>query len=183
MAAKKSKSPGGKLVRRLKRLTKRIKRLRRDEIVTIALLVFIFPMGIYRMWTGEMWSKRTRWTVTAIAIALVFLIFAPFTDPPVRQTGGITVVNGASQDDVLGPEAPDNRTAVDIYVPQRTAMIIEATPTPEPTMVWCNIGGQYYHAQNCKWVKSTTPSVPLAQAVRAGYNQCPDCDAPAPVID
>ena len=140
-------------------------------------------MGIYRMWAAEMWSKRVRWSVTAVAAVLVFLIFAPFTDPPVRQTGGITVVSSGVQDDVLGPAAPDNRTSVDIYVPQRTAMIIEATATPEPTMVWCNIGGQYYHAQDCKWVKSTTPSVPLAQAVKAGYNQCPDCDAPAPVID
>ena len=158
-------------------------RLKRADLPDILLLIFCFPLGLQRMWTRGLWTRRTRWVVTGVIGLVVFLILAPFTDPPTRQTGGITVIDTAVEDDTQGPVAPENRTAVDIYVPQRTAMIIEATPTPEPTIVYCNDGGQYYHVKGCKWVKPTTPSVTLSQAVNAGFTQCPDCDAPAPAVD
>ena len=183
MAKKKKKGKKAGFSAWLTKIERGLKRLTRDEVIVILLLIFCFPMGLYRMWTLGLWQKRTRWAITGVICAVLFLILAPFTDPPTRQRGGITVVDATVENDTQGPAAPDNRTAVDIYVPQRTAVIIEATATPEPTIVYCNIGGQYYHAKGCKWVKPTTPSVTLTQAVNAGYNQCPDCDAPAPVVD
>ena len=160
-----------------------LKRVSRADWADILLLVFCFPLGLYRMWTRGLWTQRARVTVTAVVGLIVFLILAPFTDPPTRQTGGITAVSTSDERDTEGPAAPDNRTNVDIYVPQRTAMIIEATATPEPTIVYCNDGGQYYHVKGCRFVKPTTPSVTLSQAVNAGFTPCPECDAPAPSVD
>ena len=132
------------------------------------------------MWTRTGWPRLVKVGVSALIAFVIVLILTPMTDPPARQTGGVRVVGSGPQVELLGPEAPADREDIDIYTPRRTAIIVEATPTPEPIIVYCNTGGDYYHSKNCKWVKPTTPSVTLLQAVRAGYRQCPECDAPDP---
>ena len=43
-----------------------------------------------------------------------------------------------------------------------------------------NPGGQYYHSEDCVHVqKGETPQATLEQALKAGYRQCPECDAPS----
>ena len=154
-------------------------RKRRRNIGVILRLIFCPPLGLYLMWTRTRWPRLVKVSASALIAFAIVLILTPMTDPPARQTGGVRVVGSGPQVELLGPEAPENRESIDIYTPRRTAIIVEATPTPEPIIVYCNIGGQYYHSKNCKWVKPTTPSVSLLQAVRAGYSQCPDCDAPS----
>jgi hypothetical protein len=46
--------------------------------------------------------------------------------------------------------------------------------------VYCNDGGRYYHAKNCRYVRKrkTTARVPLTQALNAGYTRCSECNAP-----
>ena len=79
-----------------------------------------------------------------------------------------------------GPEAPEDRGKIEIYTPRRTAIIVEATPTPAPIIVYCNPGGQYYHSEDCVHVqKGETPQATLEQALKAGYRQCPECNAPS----
>ena len=151
---------------------------RRRNVGVILRLIFCFPLGLYYMWTRTDWPRPAKIAVSAaIAFSLV-LILTPMTDPPERQTGGVVVVGDRLEVDVLGPEAPVDREEIDVYTPRRTAIIVEATPTPQPIIVYCNIGGQYYHAKDCKYVRANTPAVALDQAVRAGYLRCPDCDAP-----
>jgi hypothetical protein len=38
----------------------------------IILLIFFFPVGLYLMWKNELWTKQTRWIVTAV-LALVVI--------------------------------------------------------------------------------------------------------------
>lgn len=153
---------------------------RRKNIGVVLRLVFCFPLGLYLMWTRTRWPRLLKIGVSALIAFAIVIILTPMTDPPARQTGGVRVVGDRLQVDVLGPEAPSDREDIDVYTPRRTAIIVEATPTPTPIIVYCNPGGTYYHAKDCKWVKETTPSVSLAQALRAGYARCPECDAPEP---
>lgn len=38
----------------------------------IILLIFFFPLGLYLMWKNELWTKQTRWIVTAfIAVVII----------------------------------------------------------------------------------------------------------------
>jgi hypothetical protein len=38
----------------------------------IILLIFFFPVGLYLMWKNDLWTKQTRWIVTAmIAVVIV----------------------------------------------------------------------------------------------------------------
>ena len=97
-----------------------------------------------------------------------------------ERSGGIVTVDGDPTYTLLGPEAPEDRGKIEIYTPRRTAIIVEATPTPTPIIVYCNPGGQYYHSEDCAHVtKGETPQATLEQALRAGYRQCPECNAPS----
>ena len=102
------------------------------------------------------------------------------TNPPERQIGGVHLVDEEPKVEVYGPDAPADREIIEIYAPRRTALVLAPTPTPAPVIVYCNNGGKYYHCEDCKYVKETTPDVTLTRAVAAGYTQCPDCAAPSP---
>ena len=111
---------------------------------------------------------------------VLVVILTPSTNPPERQIGGIVTVDGDPAYTLLGPEAPEDRGKIEIYTPRRTAIIVEATPTPAPIIVYCNPGGQYYHSEDCVHVqKGETPQATLEQALKAGYRQCPECNAPS----
>ena len=156
-------------------------RKRRETIGVILRLVFCPPLGLYLMWTRTRWPRLVKVGSSALIALVIALILMPMTDPPARQTGGVRVVGDRLQVDVLGPEAPADRQAIDVYTPRRTAIIVEPTATPQPVVVYCNAGGKYYHNKDCKWVRPTTPSVTLAQAIRAGYEPCEECGAPRAV--
>lgn len=160
---------------------RRAARQRRQNIVAILQLIFCFPLGIYNMWTRMKWHKAVKVAVSGVVALVLAAIMLPMTNPPERATGGIRLVGSSPSVEVMGPEAPEDREIVEIYAPRRTAIIVEATPTPAPVYVYCNAGGQYYHAHECKWVTETTPQVTLTQALNAGYRPCPECDAPAPI--
>ena len=132
-------------------------------------LIFCFPLGLYAMWTRAPWSKWAKIAVSALVAAVLVVILTPSTNPPERQIGGIVTVDGDPAYTLLGPEAPEDRGKIEIYTPRRTAII-----------VYCNPGGQYYHSEDCVHVqKGETPQATLEQALKAGYRQCPECDAPS----
>lgn len=143
-------------------------------------LIFCFPLGLYAMWTRAAWPKWAKAAVSAAVAAVLVVILTPSTNPPERQIGGIVPVEGDASYVILGPDAPEDQEEIEIYTPRRTAIIVEATPTPVPVIVYCNPGGQYYHSENCEHIQQgQTPQATLEQALRAGYRQCPDCDAPS----
>lgn len=37
----------------------------------IILLIFFFPVGLYLMWKNELWTKQTRWIVTAVIVLIL----------------------------------------------------------------------------------------------------------------
>jgi len=45
----------------------------------IILLIIFFPVGLYLMWKNDMWTKKTRWIVTA---GIAVLILAGGNDKP-----------------------------------------------------------------------------------------------------
>ena len=154
---------------------------RRENIGVILRLIFCFPLGLYMMWTRTRWPRTVKIGVSALIAFAIVAILVPLTDPPARQIGGVRVVGSAQEVDVLGPEAPSDREIIDVYTPQRAAIIVEPTATPQPVIVYCNQGGKYYHNKDCKWVRATTPAVTLEQAIRAGLKPCEECGAPEPV--
>ena len=93
-------------------------------------LIFCFPLGLYAMWTRAPWSKWAKIAVSALVAAVLVVILTPSTNPPERQIGGIVTVDGDPAYTLLGPEAPEDRGKIEIYTPRRTAIIVEATPTP-----------------------------------------------------
>lgn len=152
---------------------------RRLQNLSVCLrLIFCFPLGLYVMWTRTRWPRFVKVATTAFIAMVLTAILLPMTNPPSRGAGGIVLVGVRPEVEILGPEAPADRDVVEIYAPRRTAIIVEATPTPEPVIVYCNPGGLYYHNQGCKWVVATTPQATLTQALKAGYLPCTECDAP-----
>ncbi len=151
-------------------------RIRR--IVRALSLIICFPMGLYVMWTRMNWPRIIKTAVSAFVAFLIVMVLGPMTNPPERETGGIYLVDEKPQVEVYGPEAPADRQVIEIYAPRYTAVIIEATATPEPIIVYCNNGGRYYHIEGCKYIKEDTPFVPLTRAVAAGYTRCVECGAP-----
>lgn len=162
-----------------KQKTNKKQAARRKNIGLILLLVFCFPLGLYRMWTNCSWPRTVKNLASLAVAAALVTILLPATNPPERSYGSVTLVDARPTADVFGPEVPADHVAVEIYAPRITPIIIEPTPTPVPVIVFCNNGGRYYHSKDCSYVKDTTPQVQLHQAIYAGYKQCPDCDAPA----
>lgn len=116
--------------------------------------------------------------ISILIAALLVVILLPQTQPPERYVGGVQLV---SADDVfIGPPVADNFQRIDLYSYNVTvdSVLAEPEPTPEPIYVYCNDGGKYYHSKECVYVKKTSARVPLLQALNAGYQQCPDCNAP-----
>lgn len=143
-------------------------------------LIICFPLGLYVMWTKTRWPRLWKTTVSAAVAAVLVAILIPMTNPPEREIGGILLVDEKPQVEVYGPEAPADREVIEIYAPRRTALLLEATPTPAPVTVYCNNGGRYYHSEDCKYVREDTPDVTLSAAVTAGYTKCAECSAPEP---
>jgi len=120
---------------------------------------------------------------TAIAAILVVML-APFTQPPAAPKSGVRIVStvSAMENERIGPEPGADFQNLDIYIPYEAMdynIIAAPTEAPEVIFVYCNDMGKYYHSENCRYTKRTTPKVPLIQAVNAGFKRCPDCDAPA----
>ncbi len=143
-------------------------------------LIICFPLGLYVLWTKARCPRALKTAISAAAALVLIAILLPMTNPPERETGGIHLVDEKPQVEVYGPEAPADREVIEIYAPRRTALLVQPTATPAPVIVYCNNGGKYYHSEECKYVKETTPDVKLTRAIEAGYTQCPECNAPSP---
>ena len=143
-------------------------------------LIICFPLGLYVLWTKVRCPRLVKSALSAAAALVLIAILLPMTNPPERETGGIYLVDEKPEVEVYGPEAPADREVIEIYAPRRTALLVQPTATPAPVIVYCNNGGKYYHSEECKYVKETTPDVKLTRAIEAGYTQCPECNAPSP---
>ncbi len=152
----------------------------RLSIGTLLTLIICFPAGLFAMWKNPRCPLFAKSAVTLAVSALLIAVLLPLTDPPERQTGGIYLVDETPCVEVQGPEAPADRQVIEIYAPRYTSIILEATATPEPIIVYCNNSGKYYHVETCKYVNEKTPDVTLTRAIEAGFTQCPECDAPSP---
>ena len=158
-------------------------RKNRYSKAVIRWLVFCFPAGLLMMWSDRCrWNRVVKSSVSlGIALVLIVLI-SPLTRPPVRATGGIETVSREPVAELVGPEykrggADDLEDFAFTFI-QPESIVVEPTPTPIPTYVYCNTGGKNYHGQKCKFVKPTSARVTLNQAMAQGFTQCKKCDAP-----
>lgn len=139
-----------------------------------------FPETLVNMWKSKRFGLVTKTAITGAVLLLLVLIISPFTNPPQRITGGIVPLATQSDVEIEGPDVPiAGEDELEQYTPRRTPMVVETTATPEPIIVYCNIGGKYYHSAECLYAKQETAT--LQQALAAGYIKCPDCNAPDPV--
>ncbi len=150
--------------------------------IEIALLVFAFPVGLYIMWDEcdwKLWIKiaiSTLWA--AILIAMAVMLF----DTHEPETGGKEVQKVSYSGKMLAPLPPTNLPDTSKLLRssnEESKLISEPTPTPKPTMVYCNDNGKYYHLAGCRYVyEGRTPRVTLNQAKNAGKTACPICNPP-----
>ena len=144
-------------------------------------LLLCFPAGLFFMWSDRCrWNRFAKTAISVLIAAVLVVIVLPQTQPPERVRGGVELVD--LDESVVGPQPPEGFDRIDLYSYNVTAesVLAEPEPTPEPVYVWCNDGGKYYHSEDCEYVQGrrTTVRVPLLQALNAGYQQCPQCNAP-----
>jgi len=144
-------------------------------------LLLCFPAGLFFMWSDRCrWNRFVKTAVSVVIAAVLVVIVLPQTQPPERMRGGVELVD--ADESLVGPQPTDGFDRIDLYSYNVTSesVLAEPEPTPEPIYVWCNDGGKYYHSEDCEYVQGrrTTVRVPLLQALNAGYQQCPQCNAP-----
>lgn len=148
----------------------------------IALLVLAFPVGLYIMWRGAKWKQWVKIAVSAawgliIVLALVIALGTSLDYDPgnveIRQA-----VNGGRMLAPLPPEDLPDTSQLLRNASETSSLISLPTPTPVPTMVYCNDNGVNYHLAGCRYVYSTTPRVTLTQALNAGKTACKICNPP-----
>ena len=115
----------------------------------------------------------------AAVIVTGILLWANLTEP---QTGDKTINDVTYPSEMLAPLPPENVPDTSQHTRSsrdESGLISEPTPTPKPTMVYCNDNGQYYHMPGCRYVyEGKTPKVTLTQAKNAGKTACPYCNPP-----
>ena len=103
----------------------------------------------------------------------------PAGDKPINN---VIYVNVDYTNEMLAPLPPENVPDISQHTRSsrdESGLISEPTPTPRPTMVYCNDNGQYYHLAGCRYVyEGKTPKVTLTQAKNAGKTACPYCNPP-----
>ena len=158
----------------------------------IALLILAFPVGLYFMWAKTKWKLWIKIVVTALYVTHILLCILL---APLSILANLTLwqsINDMSksiiyhevdyENEMLAPLPPENVPDTSQHTRSsrdESGLISEPTPTPKPTMVYCNDNGQYYHLAGCRYVyEGKTPKVTLTQAKNAGKTACPYCNPP-----
>ena len=153
----------------------------RGNWILIALLVFAFPVGLYIMWDEGKWRLWIKIAVSALWTAILIFMIVRLADTHEPESGGQAVTKVTYSGKMLAPLPPSNLPLTSKLLrssTQESTLISEPTPTPVPTMVYCNDNGKYYHLAGCRYVYSTTPRVTLNAAKNAGKTACPTCNPP-----
>ena len=152
------------------------------DLILGLLTVFAFPLGLTIMWTESRWPTYRKVLISAAwALILCFGIYIAVTTTLgyEESIASYTVVDNTGR--MMGPLQPEHVT----YIGQsfknsdvQSRLISEPTPTPVPTMVYCNDNGVNYHLAGCRYVYEKTPRVTLTQALNAGKTACKLCNPP-----
>ena len=155
---------------------------RRGRTALIALLVLAFPVGLYVMWQHSSWRKEVKIGVSALwGLILVLALVIGLITSLDYNYGNVSYTGSTGNKRMLAPLPPDNQPDTGQYLrsaSETSSLISVPTPTPVPTMVYCNDNGVNYHLQGCRYVYSTTPRVTLTQALNAGKTACKLCNPP-----
>ena len=155
---------------------------RNGRIFLIALLVLAFPVGLYIMWDKAEWRKAFKIGVSALwgCILVLALVIGLRTSLDYNY-GSVSYSGATGNRRMLAPLPPENLPDTSQLLrsaSETSALISVPTPTPVPTMVYCNDNGVNYHLKGCRYVYSTTPRVTLTQALNAGKTACKLCNPP-----
>ncbi len=96
----------------------------------------------------------------------------------ITESGAIKMVYDGRLLAPLPPKDVPGTSQIINNITEGSTLISEPTPTPVPTMVYCNDNGKYYHLAGCIYVYKTTPKVTLNAAKNAGKTACPTCKPP-----
>ena len=146
-----------------------------------ALLVFAFPVGLYIMWDEGRWKLWIKILVSLLWAAIIIFMAVRLIGTEEPAVGGQEVQKITYTGKMLAPLPPSNLPNTSKLLrssTQESTLISEPTPTPVPTMVYCNDNGKYYHLAGCRYVYNTTPRVTLTAAKNAGKTACPTCNPP-----
>lgn len=155
---------------------------RQADRTVVRWLIFCFPVGLLLMWSDR--CSFRRWVKSAISFGFVMLalmLALPQTRAPQPKKGGVEMVSMVASADVMGPTMRPDALRYEVYVPKyipKNSVVVQPTPSPVPYYVYCNDGGEFYHAKKCKYVRDNTPKVTIVQAVDAGFKRCKTCKPP-----
>ena len=149
----------------------------------ILLIIFAFPIGLYIMWQESDWRKWVKIAITGAWGCAVLCALILLAATSLDYDEGSVAINLASENNkILAPLKPENLPETSQLLKsssETSSLISEPTPTPVPTMVYCNDNGLYYHLAGCRYVyDGKTPRVTLTQALNAGKTACKLCNPP-----
>lgn len=150
----------------------------------ILMLIFLFPLGLYLMWTREcrwkMWIKSAVSAFIAIVLVVVLWVLLPEL-PNAELEGNVEIIARTEISGRFAPFKPEGvpDTAQLLKLSgDRSTLISTPTATPEPIWVYSNDNGKFYHLKECRYVYETTPRVTLRQALEGGKQPCDLCNPP-----
>ena len=150
----------------------------------ILMLIFLFPLGLYLMWTKEctwkMWIKGAVSAFIAVLLIVVICVLLPAL-PNAELEGNVEIVQKTEISGRFAPFKPEGMpdTAQLLKLAgEKSSLISTPTATPQPIWVYSNDNGLYYHLKECRYVYETTPRVTLRQALEGGKKACDLCNPP-----
>lgn len=151
----------------------------------VLMLVFVCPLGLYVMWSGECkwkaWVKGVVSGVIALALGLTAVWLMNNQLPNAETESSVVIVEANRNKGKFAPFCPDDvpDTAQLLKLSgEESTLISTPTATPEPIWVYSNDNGLYYHTKECRFVYETTPRVTLRQALEGGRKACTECNPP-----
>ncbi|MBQ3760967.1 MAG: hypothetical protein II875_03010 [Clostridia bacterium] len=149
--------------------------------ILLASLVFLPPLGLYLMWTEAKWRTWLKIAVSVAWAAVIVIMLTQLIELEEPEKGSVKIKELTYNTRMLAPLPPEDLPDTSQLLRstnEQSSLISEPTPTPVPTMVYCNDNGKYYHLKDCRYVHENTPRVTLTAAKNAGKTACPTCNPP-----
>lgn len=151
------------------------RRINRENLKT-ALWLWLFPVGLSKMWRSSCtWPRGVKIGITALMAAILAAIFIVPT--PARDTvTGVQLVVGNPEVEVYGPALP--ALVVAGYSTEPTGSIIADEVASDVHYVYAADGARCYHEYECKFAFASSQRLTVYEAYHLGFEPCGRCNPP-----
>ena len=158
----------------------RVKRVAGSSV--IRWLICFMPVGLIMLWNpGCKWKKTNKLAASLISIAMATIIVCGILTVAEQQMFHSAKTERVSLHAAVEPYGPDAPAEAKYSYKDENIIRPAVVVTPEPTLVpetaYVNDGGKYFHCENCRFVKSTTPCYYVPTLLNRGFKPCEECAA------